>query len=379
MSNINTNCEICNKKINSHITLLNHIEKDHKDTNIEDYLKKYFPEEVDKKTCPECNKDKYLFLFHRDIRFLDQHKKICIECSSRKKYNIFIERDKKFFLFNQGLKKCSKCSKVKKLQEFSKDKHNEDGCTSQCLECRRENGERYKNKIEEERQNGLYEIEEKKCHKCHHIKKVEDFNKSPWTIDGYDTKCKECVKQYRLNNKEYLKNKNKEYRKNNQEKLKKKGKEYRQRNKDKIRVIKREENRKRRKNPEFKFWEKNRSRIYQFLQAKKRSKSKSTKKLIGYSYKTFMDFMINNPNRIEKGYTFEDYHKGILTLDHIIPISKFDATEKDVKLAYQLKNLRLVTQSVNCSKIDKIDLDLIKKFGLEDLYDYIIDKEIKIF
>ena len=57
----------------------------------------------------------------------------------------------------------------------------------------------------------------KECSKCHEIKSVSEFNKNKGKIDGLDSKCKECYKEYRKDNAERYKEYYKEYYKNNAE------------------------------------------------------------------------------------------------------------------------------------------------------------------
>lgn len=66
----------------------------------------------------------------------------------------------------------------------------------------------------------------KECACCHEIKLVSEFNKDKSKADRLQTKCKECLKQYRKDNAENIKECSKEYRKDNAERIKERSKEY---------------------------------------------------------------------------------------------------------------------------------------------------------
>jgi hypothetical protein len=67
----------------------------------------------------------------------------------------------------------------------------------------------------------------KKCSKCDEEKSNIDFHKGA-------NKCKSCVKQYKLDNKERISLRKKQWRLENKEKIKLKEKKYRVENKEKI-------------------------------------------------------------------------------------------------------------------------------------------------
>ena len=50
---------------------------------------------------------------------------------------------------------------------------------------------------------------EKKCHKCNIVKSIENFSKHKTTADGYDNRCRDCVKILRDSIKKKLKEENK--------------------------------------------------------------------------------------------------------------------------------------------------------------------------
>lgn len=81
-------------------------------------------------------------------------------------------------------------------------------------------------------------MEGKVCSKCGVWKPLEEYNKRKASKDGRRTECrkcqKECKKQYREKNKEYIKEKSKQYYEANKEKIKKRVKIYAENNAEKI-------------------------------------------------------------------------------------------------------------------------------------------------
>ena len=81
---------------------------------------------------------------------------------------------------------------------------------------------------------------EKKCGKCKEVKTIEAFNKDRTAKDGLQNNCNTCIKKYRQENKEKIKERSKEYYQENKEKIKEKIKKYYQENKEKIKERKKE-------------------------------------------------------------------------------------------------------------------------------------------
>jgi len=72
----------------------------------------------------------------------------------------------------------------------------------------------------------------KTCSKCKVEKELINFYISKNTKDGHGYKCKNCIKQYYLDNKNYINQYNKDYKKNNKEYVKKYNKDYKINNKE---------------------------------------------------------------------------------------------------------------------------------------------------
>lgn len=74
----------------------------------------------------------------------------------------------------------------------------------------------------------------KKCNKCSLEKFPEEFYQRAKSSDGLSYSCKSCEKQYRIDNKNRISDRNKMYRKNNKDKLNMYSKIWRLENKDRI-------------------------------------------------------------------------------------------------------------------------------------------------
>lgn len=150
------------------------------------------------------------------------------------------------------MKTCSKCKETKDFSEFTKDKTNTYGFTSQCKECQKKHRTELKTnaslqlKKEITRsiiiENKILAKENKKlCRKCKQIFNISD-------LDVHAT-CKKClydigrkrweeksehIKEYVEKNKEKIKKRNKEWYEENKERLREKQKEYAKKNKEKV-------------------------------------------------------------------------------------------------------------------------------------------------
>lgn len=83
-------------------------------------------------------------------------------------------------------------------------------------------------------------------------------------------------------------------------------------------------------------------------------KGRHWESLVGY---TLNDLIKRLNKTMPKGYTWQDYLKGELHIDHIIPKSVFNFTKPehiDFKRCWALKNLRLLPIKENLSKSNKL-------------------------
>lgn len=80
----------------------------------------------------------------------------------------------------------------------------------------------------------------KECTYCHEIKPASEFNKDKSKIDGLRLKCKECLKKYRRDNAESIKEYQKQYQRDNAERIRERDKQYRKNNAERIREHKKQ-------------------------------------------------------------------------------------------------------------------------------------------
>ena len=206
---------------------------------------------------------------------------------------------------------------------------------------------------------------------------------------------REYMKEYRLNNKEKIKEYDKKYRENNKEKRKEKNKQYREKHHEKelkrkrlyyrnnLEKIKEDskqyynKNSKemqermyqwRKNNPGYMYqWRKNNHRtdlkfnlndrmrraINHSLKGNKNGRHWET--LVGY---TLDDLVKRLKKTMPEGYGWQDYLKGKLHIDHIIPVSvfNFDKPEDiDFQNCWALNNLQLLPARENIIKSNKLD------------------------
>jgi len=187
------------------------------------------------------------------------------------------------------------------------------------------------------------------------------FNKKEY-MKKWNIKNPEYMKKWWIRNKERIlvkrKEYMKEYRKNNREKILLQSsdyfKKYRKKNKDKIKEyqIKWQKN-KRRTNLKFKLNDKISIGIYKSLRGNK--KCRHWEDLVGYNV---IDLIKHLQKTMPEGYTWQDYLKGRLHIDHIIPISAFNFNKPehpDFKRCWDLKNLRLLPAKENLIKLNKLE------------------------
>ena len=102
----------------------------------------------------------------------------------------------------------------------------------------------------------------KKCTKCGIEKELDQYHKNKLGAFGRNSKCKECVKKYLLQNKDKIKKQRKHYRDKNKDKILSYAKEYRKKNKDSISEKKKIHNSKPEvKEARKKYYEENKTKI----------------------------------------------------------------------------------------------------------------------
>jgi len=208
------------------------------------------------------------------------------------------------------------------------------------------------------------------CTKCGEEKELYLFPKNTIKKDGYSFWCKECKKQYYLNNKEEIlikqkkyrdenkekvKESSKKYRTNNFEKIKKEKKIYYQKNKEKIRERHRNYMRKRRKTDKmFKLKDNIRSLIKNsFLYSKNWGKTSKTQKILGCSFEELKRHL---ESQFQKGMTWDNYGRNGWHIDHIYPVSRARDEQHLLELNHYT-NLQPLWAKDNLSKGNRLDWD----------------------
>jgi hypothetical protein len=200
----------------------------------------------------------------------------------------------------------------------------------------------------------------KKCYVCNIFKDFAEFSKNKRMNDGFNRKCKSCVREYRIKTKEkiseygkrkyyenieYNRLKNKNYRINNKEKMKCLKKNYRLNNQEKLKeyAIKyrprlKELSAIRRRDPQKRLRGNMSSLITVSLRYGK--EGKSWNQFLDY---TLSDLVSHLESKFTKGMTWENYGKNGWHVDHIVPRSYFDHSSvgsEEFKQCWALSNLQ---------------------------------------
>ena len=179
-------------------------------------------EEVKTKVCSRCKRELPLTEFSKDKNKKDKLHSTCKQCERQSLIDKHPEKNHiKNSSSDPNIRICKECKTEKSITEFECYKSG-DRIKRRliCNECSKE----IKNK------------ETKVCVVCGIEKSKSSFNKDPKTPDGLDSRCKECVVEYK-----------KEYYKENKEFVLGQVKKYRCENKDIVKERKQKYNRKNRK------------------------------------------------------------------------------------------------------------------------------------
>jgi len=246
-------------------------------------------------------------------------------------------------------KVCLKCNIEKEFTEFYKDRSRRDGYHSKCKKCAKQ-----------------YRIENreqlKEWQKQYRIKNKE--------------KIKECQKQYRIKNKEELKEYSKQYRIENREQLnaRRRTEKWREKNKDQIKqywINNKEEIKewqkqyqKKRKQSDIMFKLKNTLRVLVVLSLKGYTKKSRTYEMLGCSYEEFK-------NHIESQWeewmdwdnhgSYNGKEKDGWDLDHVIPLASVNTEEEIIKLNHYTNFQPLCSHINRYVKKDLLDWDNLSK------------------
>jgi len=176
----------------------------------------------------------------------------------------------------------------------------------------------------------------KKCCKCLTEKDLSEFCKCKNAKDGLNYCCRKCMaethqknkhryeerkRQYAIENREHLLDKKREYVKNHKSTKIAYDVEYRKNKKEEIAQYKRNWEKARRNEPEFKLKRNLRRRVHHALKGE--NKSDNTMKLIGCTIPEFKSYI---ESLFLPGMTWENYGPYSWHIDHIKPCYSFDLT-----------------------------------------------------
>lgn len=171
-----------------------------------------------------------------------------------------------------------------------------------------------------------------KCSKCKVVKSYDEFSKNKSKKTGINSYCKDCMVEYRLENKKRLDKYFKEYGQENREKISK-------------RSINRY-----RTNIQHNLAVSLRNRLYMAL--KRGDKTGSAVDDLGCSIKEFKKYL---ESKFTDGMNWKNKGRGGWHLDHIIPLSSFDLTNRDEFLeACHYTNIQPLWEKDNLIKSNKI-------------------------
>ena len=273
-------------------------------------------------------------------------------------------------------KPCTKCKKIKPLNEFGKRKN---GLRSKCKECEREyakvQGKIYREKNRETLIKKQKEYYEKNKEKVFASQKKYKENRSQELIDRekeskrkWRENNRDKIKEYREINKEIIKEKQRIRYRNNKEEYIKKSKIYRENHKEEKRLRDkryREEHRKelnkkqlqRKENdPVYKLKCSVRSVLKDSFRRKKLKKNMKGEKILGCTIEYFINYLIKTYENNYKEKWDWKYLKDV-HIDHIIPLATAKTEEEVIKLCHYT-NLQLLKAKDNLDKKDKLDWEL---------------------
>jgi hypothetical protein len=205
----------------------------------------------------------------------------------------------------------------------------------------------------------------KRCKKCDKEKKLEDFPKNKKMKDGCINTCKVCrknhyskyYKEYAIINKEKLNDNKNKFKINNPDKIKKAQKDYIEKNKENRKLWYNQHRNNRRKNdPLFKLKDNIRCIIGCSIRTRGYNKKSKTYEILGCSYE---DFMIYIEAQFDTWMNWDNHGKytgnynETWQYDHIIPISIGMSEDEIIKLNHYT-NFRPLCSKLNLEKSNKI-------------------------
>jgi len=215
----------------------------------------------------------------------------------------------------------------------------------------------------------------KECCKCGEIKHISCFCKDRQRKDGLCPQCRDCRSAYYLDNKEHISKHGREYREKNKEYIRKKKREYSE-NSPHIRMKWLENN----SGYSKKWYYDNHEHVLEYQRAYKTerynddiqyrllallrgrfsrslgrgSEAGSAVRDLGCGINELKEYL---ESLFLEGMTWENHGIHGWHIDHIIPLSSFDLTDRgQILIACNYKNLQPLWAKDNLSKGDKIEI-----------------------
>lgn len=328
------------------------------------------------KKCTGCGieKEHTPELFYRDKGFKSGLKSRCKECNKKaQKYRAEHPKQKGEKL-PPGMKKCKGCGKIKKHNEefFHRDRKTRAGFKGRCKDCIAKITKEYRSRPETIARLKLYYARPDV---------IEMYKKHRDDPDRRKAE-KEANKEWynKQKNKELVKKRNKERYADSKKKkeIQKKTKIYMSKPENKLRRNEREVE-KRKNNPVLRIKHNLKCNFSKQLKKIGTKKPKGTMHYIGCSKEELLHHLNVGTHKIID-YLENTNKKTLFNCDHIIPSAYFldklelDAEGKITKETepwlykwWNYRNLRIWPATDNNSKNDKMDYELIKQHGIEDL------------
>ena len=215
------------------------------------------------------------------------------------------------------IKVCNKCNVEKPLDEFYLEKRNKSGVMGSCKEC--------------------YNFKQKEWRfdNCEILKEREKKRRELY----YDN-IKKSSQKYYINNINKVNKRNREWRKNNPDISKESSRKWKINNTDKTKEYN--------QLPEIKMSHNMRCRIKQYLKTKNITKKNKTFDIVGCSPQLLKEYL---EKQFTQGMSWDNY--GEWHIDHIVPLSSAKSEDEIYKLCYY-SNLQPLWAEDNLRKSDKI-------------------------
>lgn len=262
-------------------------------------------------------------------------------------------------------KRCSKCDNLKPIDNFNWASKKKGKRHSRCKECQAEDRIKNKEKIREY---------QKKWYQENREAKLEQSNK--WKRENKERKRKTDREWYEAN-KERVAKYHKKWNEENAERIRKQKQQYYIENRERIIERTSKYNIDLAKNDANHRIKKNVSRaILTSLRDFGGKNGRRTEDIIGYPIAVLKDWI---EQHWEPWMNWDNYGRASIeektwNIDHIIPMSLYNFfSEDDIKKCWHYRNLRPISAEENLKKQNKLDLNLVEEYNIEDLLpDYLV-------